>query len=164
MKRFKWILILCCTSHLFADNLNWYVEDTNSNIIQNEQHRNQENTLGFKYVGGINQDEIISWEASYINFGLSDDIEQQFNQSTQSYALGGKFNIFKDNELETNLKFGVHRWEQNIQEIENIGTDIYYGLGINIPIGKNIYVTTDYESYQLGSKIDNYAIGFTYRF
>ena len=133
---------------------------TNTNDLNNNKIKRS----SFKYLGGIKQNDNISWEASYIDFGSPDDEKSKVNQSTQSYSMGGKFNLFNDSQFKSELKLGLHKWEQDLQEEENTGTNIYYGLVFNIPLSKNTSLTTGYDSYHLNSNIDNFSIGIEYRF
>lgn len=158
------------TLTLFADKNNWYGSTSNKNPLEEQENINPSKKFEslIQYTGGYKQNENISWEASYTDFGssLETSLENiQKEHSAISYAVGGKFTLLDKNNIKTNFKVGLHRWEEAFDKHKDIGTNLFYGIGMNIPINTMVEINTNYETYPLkDSNIDKLVIGITYKF
>ena len=116
------------------------------------------------------------FDDSYLKKALSRNINELNNtnknlentkveKSTNSYSVNGKFSILDKDNVKTNFKVGLHRWEQEFDKSKEKGADIFYGVGVDIPLSKQVSASTNYETYKLkDSNLDKISIGFTYKF
>lgn len=163
------VLLSCFSVTLFAND-NWYGSSTEKKTIETDNtiDKNKKIESAFQYTGGYKQNENVSWEASYTDFGSDTNINLEntkVEKSTNSYSVNGKFSILDKDDIKTNFKVGLHRWEQALNKSKEKGADIFYGVGVDIPLSKQISATTNFETYKLkGSNLDKMSIGFTYKF
>jgi len=102
----------------------------------------------------------VAVELSYQNFGQSDDtyidswgdtINQKTTTSTVALGLKGILPI--NNQISLNARVGVAHWDLEADvtdsslgffNVEETGTDIYYGIGTQFNIHKQLYLGAEY--------------------
>ncbi len=164
MIRYYTLIFSLSSLFLYANNDTWY-----STLVQKPHKANSAlNQIYAKqygksdsnnYAAGFKQNEIVSWEASYSDFGTSE------KKSASSYAVNGKFSLNNGEGVNTSLKVGIHKWEQDFEKYNDKGTDLFYGLEIDIPISDQVSANMNYDTFQVdGSDLNKISIEMVYKF
>ncbi|MFT6201185.1 MAG: OOP family OmpA-OmpF porin [Granulosicoccus sp.] len=78
---------------------------------------------------------------------------------TTSFGVAGVFKLFEGATFNPYLKAGVHRWSFDATvssassataSVSDDGFDVFFGLGAEVKLSDNFFVTAGFESYNVG--------------
>ena len=146
---------------------------------------------GYKIFAGANVTQYISAELHYLDFGEA----TLKGNNGDTFDLGGTTYSFTSTETVTGegdsygisaiasypmhehfepfVKVGLHRWELDYQIKTNNstvsvdGTDIFYGIGANIPLTSNFSARIEYELFECDNEVEDITFlsaGLLYKF
>ena len=135
-----------------------------------------DNATGFELLGGYNFNQNFAIEASYVDFGNSNDndlSELEISSDTLALSVVGKIPLGNNFELYGQL--GYHMWDIGLSmggfgSIGSIdGSDMFYGIGANYNLNNHIGFGVKYADYRLENSGDSTNISmlsaaFQYRF
>jgi len=111
---------------------------------------------GFEIKLGNRFNDYVALELSYVDFGeAEDDIEPEWEVSTDAVALSALAMLPIGDQFEVNVRVGGHHWDTQVREdglgqIDNLtGTDLHYGVGMAFRPNKQIQFGLHYTRYQL---------------
>jgi|GEM_PF-5891411 len=157
------LILLISSSVLCADENDWYtlfVKKTYySSSVLNQAYARTNEKSGYKYTSGFKQSDSVSWEASHSSF------VNESENSINTYSLNGRVSLNSGKKFVTSLKVGVHRWEQALEQYDDNGVDLFYGLDINIPISEQLSANMNVDSYEVDdSSLNKISIEMVYKF
>ena len=146
-----------------------------------------EKDTGYKIFAGYKYNKNISLELQYVDFGKSTvsgdngDTYKQKNGSIvnfvednsiytfdlKSYGISGLYSYPVSDNFIPFAKIGVHSWKSSWKTAINSkydDTDMFYGLGVDIPITSNISARVEYELYKADYDLTFLSAGFVYSF
>ena len=146
-----------------------------------------ETDRGYKVLVGYKYNKNISVEFQYVDFGKStvsgdagDSYKQKdgttvtfaSNNTTYtfdgiSYGLAGLYSFPVSENFIPYVKLGAHNWKTDWKtstDTKHTGTDLFYGLGVDMPITSNISARVEYENYEADYDKSLLSVGIAYSF
>lgn len=124
---------------------------------EQDQELSEENNVG-KIFLGVQANDAIGAELTYLSFNDGEDgaIKSEIEGVSAALTLGlpvGQYFALK-------ARGGWFAWEANYS-VSNLpiekkveGDDLFYGVGVELGLGKSIDIRLDYDRYQIDEEID----------
>ena len=156
----KLITRLCLFAVLLAfygqSAASWYIGGGIGRVDYGlEEASSFETSTGFELILGNRLNRNIAVEASYIDFGESDDgIPPLWRVDMESLAFGALLNAPVAESFDIFVKLGVHIWDAKVTEdgfgiiAEDDGNDLFFGFGAAVKADKNITIGARYNVYE----------------
>ena len=122
---------------------------------------------GFELMLGNSVNRNLSFEASYIDFGESDDgIPPVWRVDAESLAFGALLTAPVASGFDVFVKLGLHIWDIEVAEdgfgvfAEDDGNDLFFGFGAAVRVDKNLRIGARYNvyDYELGPVDDEISM------
>jgi len=129
---------------------------------------NDDMSLGL--FGGLNLNEVLAVELSWNNFGDGGNSSAKSEASAIGAAIVG--NLPLGSEVTGFAQLGLSRWNIDAGSVDDSGTDVFYGIGIDYTVGGNSAVRFVYNVYPMDAEfsgvsvseqVDVFSVGFLYR-
>jgi OOP family OmpA-OmpF porin len=154
--------------------------------------RHDKSDTGYKLFAGYNFNKFIAIEGHYADFGTTslsgntgdtfvhDGITYSFaannvtlTSNANSLGVAGLFSYPITESIAPFVKIGLHHWEDEGKASSSVvnynagddGTDLFFGIGINIAINDSLSARLEAERYKFDSdELDYFSIGLQYNF
>jgi opacity protein-like surface antigen len=122
--------------------------------------------LGYKVIVGIRPLDWLAFEANYVNFGEPDDTVAGMQLRSEGHGItGSALGFLSLGPVDLFAKAGLVSWDTEIGAIENDGTDLLYGAGVQFRL-LSLAVRAEYEIFDIEDVDDAnmISVGLTYTF
>lgn len=161
-----------------------------SGLTGTASHDKKDN--GYKLFAGYNFNKFVAVEGHYADFGktsLSGNTGDTFvhdgttysflannvtlTSNASSLGLAGVFSYPVTNAITPFAKLGLHYWEDDGKASSSVanyndgddGTDLFFGIGMNIAINESLSARVEAERYRFDDdELDYFSIGLQYNF
>ncbi|OUR70507.1 hypothetical protein A9Q76_07375 [Arcobacter sp. 31_11_sub10_T18] len=168
------VLSLMVVTASAAENKDWYVgaslglakADSGVTNLTGDL-KLDESDMGYKIYSGYDINKYISAEIFYADFGkgklsgtngtykyqgLTSTFSSEVEADSSTFGASAVFHLPLHKNVIPYAKVGIHSWETTLGTIENTGTDVMYGLGIDFPLNDSFSLRTEFESYKFDSE------------
>jgi OmpA-OmpF porin, OOP family len=140
-----------------------------------EGSRASGDSTSFGFRGAYRFNPNVSVELSYQHYGSYDDswedaigrVDESFE--TSAFMAGLKVSLPLEAGYSLIGRIGASRWSFELEEIDSEfpddififddkGTDLYYGVGIQLDITQDLFIGVEYTATHMGVVIDNFAV------
>ena len=126
--------------------------------------------MSLSLFGGLALNEVLSLELSWNDFGDGGDSRASAEASSLGLAIVG--NLPFGSEVTGFARLGLNRWSMDVENSDDSGTDLFFGLGIDYTIAGRSAVRFAIDVYPMDAEFsgDSYDeqlnvfnVGFIYR-
>jgi len=131
-------------------------------IGQSDDEILHETESAFKFFGGINLNENIGFELSYVDLGTFAD--GQLSQDGLAYELIGYLPL--NSNIDLLGRAGFYNWEVADRFSTHNGTDATFGFGLNVHMNSNVSVRGEYQIFTEvdGGDVEMYSASLSFHF
>lgn len=135
----------------------WYVGAEIGQSMIDDDGIDEDDTA-FKILGGYQLNRSFAVEGAYANLFDKDGVEV----TAWELVAVGKFPI--NNQFSVFGKLGFAMWEADAGAVDDDGTDLTYGIGVQYDFSPRLGVRAQWQRYDVEVDLDLWTIGLVYRF